>query len=125
MQVPIPRDNVLAYTFNVTVDNSTHLVHNDTVTVFKNYTGLRAATFGENFYPMFTVDYTTGGKPVNFAIVFAVIFSGVTGIMAGANMSGELRAPQISIPRGTSQAVATTFCVYVLTTFLMGASCSR
>lgn len=45
--------------------------------------------------------------------------------MAGANMSGELRQPNISIPRGSLQAVFATFCIYVMSTFLVGASCTN
>ncbi len=45
--------------------------------------------------------------------------------MAGANMSGELKRPNVSIPKGTTEAVLLTFAVYVVTTFLLGSSCSH
>lgn len=53
------------------------------------YTGFSVNTFTENLYPNFGTDYTSGNVPVTFSSAFGVLFCGVTGIMAGANMSGK------------------------------------
>ncbi|KAM9211053.1 solute carrier family 12 member 9 isoform 1-T1 [Dugong dugon] len=91
---------------------------------FGHFTGFNSSTLKANLAGGYARDYTTGAM-MTFVSVFAVLFNGCTGIMAGANMSGELKDPSRAIPLGTIVAVAYTFFVYALLFFLSSFTCDR
>ncbi len=57
------------------------------------------------------------GSRIPFWTVFAVFFPAVTGISAGAAMSGELKNPRRNISLGLLLAIGVGFIIYVLTAF--------
>jgi len=62
---------------------------------------------------------TFRSAPKGFWYVFAVFFPAVTGFTAGIGMSGDLKDPRKSIPKGTILAVITGLVVYISIPFLL------
>ncbi|KAL4647037.1 Solute carrier family 12 member 9-like [Arapaima gigas] len=99
-------------------------VLNASVPTSANFTGFKLETLLGNLDAGYSMDYTTGTM-MTFATVFAVMFNGCTGIMAGSNMSGDLKNPSYSIPRGTITAVIFTFITYNMLSLLVACTCER
>ncbi|XP_024944979.1 solute carrier family 12 member 8 isoform X2 [Cephus cinctus] len=57
--------------------------------------------------------------------VFGVFFPTVTGVLAGINMSGDLRHPSTDIPNGTLAALGTGTFLYLCFSLFLAATCTR
>ena len=79
--------------------------------------GFSGSRFAENL----TSHYTDNAS---FWAMFAIYFPAVTGIMAGVNMSGDLKDPARSIPLGSLSAIALAFVVYALEIILFAGTAS-
>ncbi|MBL4848643.1 MAG: amino acid permease [Planctomycetes bacterium] len=65
------------------------------------------------------------GDRYSFWMIFAIYFPAVTGILAGVNMSGDLKDPAKSIPLGTFLAIGVSFFVYLALILLCGGAFAR
>ncbi|XP_066904275.1 bumetanide-sensitive sodium-(potassium)-chloride cotransporter-like, partial [Halyomorpha halys] len=61
----------------------------------------------------------------DFFSVFAIFFPSVTGIQAGANISGDLKDPAGAIPKGTLLSLAISMFSYALFVVFAGAAAIR
>ncbi|KAG7333604.1 hypothetical protein KOW79_003739 [Hemibagrus wyckioides] len=72
----------------------------------KGFFSYQASIMAENFTPEFRDGET-------FFSVFAIFFPAATGILAGANISGDLKDPQGALPIGTLLAIVITGLTYL------------
>ncbi|MEO0708308.1 MAG: amino acid permease [Cyanobacteria bacterium J06649_5] len=80
---------------------------------------LIALVFGHDVTPIASDAASDNIERVGFWAVFAVFFPAVTGIMSGVNMSGDLKDPIRSIPKGTIAAVVVGYVIYMLIPFVL------
>ncbi|MBU0765227.1 MAG: amino acid permease [Bacteroidetes bacterium] len=62
--------------------------------------------------------------PERFFGIFTIVFPAFTGLAAGLGLSGDLRDPKKSIPRGTIWATAAGLIIYILVAFKLNSSAS-
>ncbi|CAK7265311.1 hypothetical protein SEPCBS57363_001517 [Sporothrix epigloea] len=85
------------------------------------FTGLRLATLRGNLLPHSNEDFAFNGL-TTFRDLFGILFPATSGIFAGASMSGDLRNPSKSIPKGTLWAMGSTITLYLVVILSLAAS---
>ncbi|XP_028130937.1 bumetanide-sensitive sodium-(potassium)-chloride cotransporter isoform X2 [Diabrotica virgifera virgifera] len=88
----------------------------------QGFVGFNTTTFSENWGPMYR---SQDGIDYNFFQVFAIFFPSVTGIQAGANISGDLKDPATAIPKGTLLSLLISMFSYALFVIFAGGAALR
>lgn len=88
----------------------------------KGFIGYDFELLSSNFYSDYRV---FDGFQQNFFSVFSIFFPAATGILAGANISGDLKDPSVAIPKGTLLAIAVTSISYIIFAIIAGATVLR
>ncbi|KAI9145259.1 amino acid permease-domain-containing protein [Paraphysoderma sedebokerense] len=83
-----------------------------------NFTGPSLETLKSNLYPSFSESY-------NMNILFGILFPSCTGVLSGISLSGDLKDPGRSIPKGTMLGVGSTLFLYVIVAIVMASTVSR
>ena len=65
-------------------------------------------------YHLLLANWSAPSDRLGFWVLFAIFFPAVTGFTQGVSMSGDLKDPGKSLPRGTFTAVGGSILVYFL-----------
>ncbi|XP_064077807.1 LOW QUALITY PROTEIN: bumetanide-sensitive sodium-(potassium)-chloride cotransporter-like [Macrobrachium nipponense] len=87
--------------------------------IARGFVGLNGTVLMENLYSDYRKDDV--GQDMSFFGVFSVFFPACTGILAGANISGDLKDPSSAIPKGTLLAIFLTYLSNLFFIILCGA----
>ncbi|XP_047145185.1 solute carrier family 12 member 8 isoform X1 [Hydra vulgaris] len=82
------------------------------------FTGFSNYNFKENLNAQFT-------DQITFFVVFGVFFPSACGVMAGINMSGDLKNPAENIPEGSVASLGTCAALYTTIVLFLGSTCSH
>ncbi|XP_075289690.1 solute carrier family 12 member 3 isoform X2 [Opisthocomus hoazin] len=85
----------------------------------KGFFSYRADIFAQNFVPSWR------GPEGSFFGLFSIFFPSATGILAGANISGDLKDPAVAIPKGTLMAIFWTTMSYLVLSATIGSCVVR
>uniref|UniRef100_A0A8D0G566 Solute carrier family 12 member 3 n=1 Tax=Sphenodon punctatus TaxID=8508 RepID=A0A8D0G566_SPHPU len=85
----------------------------------KGYYSYRGDIFVQNIGPEWR------GESGSFFGMFSIFFPSATGILAGANISGDLKDPAVAIPKGTLTAIFLTTLTYLAISATIGACVIR
>ncbi|XP_054848986.1 solute carrier family 12 member 3-like [Eublepharis macularius] len=85
----------------------------------KGYFSYKGEIFLENIVPNWR------GEDGSFFGMFSIFFPSATGILAGANISGDLKDPAVAIPQGTLMAIFLTTLTYLAIAATIGACVIR
>ncbi|XP_023294642.2 bumetanide-sensitive sodium-(potassium)-chloride cotransporter isoform X1 [Lucilia cuprina] len=88
----------------------------------QGFLGYNMTLLKDNFFADYRMEK---GVRHDFFSVFAIFFPAATGILAGANISGDLKDPQKSIPKGTLLAILITTITYLIMVVIAGATVAR
>ncbi|XP_065560034.1 bumetanide-sensitive sodium-(potassium)-chloride cotransporter-like isoform X2 [Artemia franciscana] len=90
--------------------------------IARGFLGWNGTLFSDNFVSDYREDE---GVYYSFFSVFAVFFPAATGILAGANISGDLKDASSALPKGTLLSILISTIVYVAFAFFCGATVAR